>query len=293
MEIKYIDRETGKLGTESVMGDRALRFAYETLAGRMLWFGLFHTRWLSSLMGRFYDSPRSRKHIGKLTSIPGFRSDEVEKAPAEYRSFNDFFARSLKPGIRPAAPGPEVLCAPADGRLLVYSGIAPDAAVPVKGALRSLEHLCGHPLPARRYSVAVVRLAPVDYHRFHFPCDCEQSHAPTRIPGKYHSVNPIAFQRAPDVFTENARAVTELYSPVFGNFIYLEVGAFGVGSIVHTAGTGPHRKMAEKGFFKFGGSTVILILEAERIAFDPDLVENSRNNLETLIRCGVRIGIRP
>ncbi|MCI5779082.1 MAG: archaetidylserine decarboxylase [Lentisphaeria bacterium] len=293
MDVNYIDRETGQVCTESVLGDKALRFAYETLLGRALWPGLFYGRWASALLGRYYDSRRSRRAIAALAATPGLRAEEAEKPWTEYATFNEFFTRKLKPGTRPAASGEGVLCAPADGRLLVYPDIAPDAAVPVKGVVRSLEHLCGHPLSARRYGVAVVRLAPVDYHRFHYPCDCEQAGEPRRIPGKYHSVNPIAFRRAPDVFTENARAVSELVSPVFGSMIYLEVGAFGVGSIIHTAASGPHRKLDEKGYFKFGGSTVILILEQDKIMFDADLVENSRNALETLIRCGDRIGGRP
>ena len=292
MEIKYIDRETGTLCTESVMGDGALRFAYETLAGRMLWPLLFSGGMVSALLGWYYDRRRSRRSIPSLAATPGLRADEAEKPWQEYASFNDFFTRRLKPGARPAAEGDDVLCAPADGRLRLYTGIARDAKIPVKGAVRSLETLCGRALPDAACDVAVIRLAPVDYHRFHYPCDCTQDGEALRIPGKYHSVNPIAFRRAPDVFVENARTVSVLHSPVFGEIVYIEVGAFGVGSIVQTAGAGRHEKMAEKGFFKFGGSTVILILRAGAAVFDADLLENSRRDLETLIRCGTRIGAK-
>ena len=290
MNVNYIDRETGQVCTETVLGDRALRFAYETLLGRALWPWLFYGRRASELLGRYYDSRRSRRAVATLVSTPGLRVEEAEKPWTEYATFNEFFTRKLKPGSRPAAPGDRVLCAPADGRVLVYPGIDRAAAVPVKGAARSLEHLCGESLPDVRYDAAVIRLAPVDYHRFHYPCACEQPREARRIPGRYHSVNPIAFRRAPDVFTENARAVTNLASPVFGEFLFIEVGAFGVGSIVQTAGAGLHDKMAEKGFFKFGGSTVILLLPAGWGEFDADLRQNSRNGMETLIRCGSRIG---
>jgi phosphatidylserine decarboxylase len=81
-----------------------------------------------------------------------------------------------------------------------------------------------------------------------------------------------------------------LDSPVFGRFAYLEIGAFGVGSIINTATSQNHTKMDEKGMFKFGGSTVILVMETDKINFDRDLIENSARSLETLVRCGEKIG---
>ena len=74
--VEYIDRRTGEKIAESVMGDKALRFAYETLAGRTLWPVLFGSKFLSALMGRKYDSPKSKKDIVKLASIPGCRAEE-------------------------------------------------------------------------------------------------------------------------------------------------------------------------------------------------------------------------
>lgn len=289
--IRYIERSSGNLCTESVMGNRALSFAYNTLLGRSLWGLLFNTGLLSRLMGSFYDSKFSHGCIKSLLNIPGLNAAEAEKKWQDYGSFNDFFTRKLKPGARTAAPGDNVLCSPADGRLLVYPEVAKDAQIPVKGAVRTLESLCAARLTARNYSVAVIRLAPIDYHRYHYPCDCQNSGKSIRIKGKYHSVNPIAFAKAPDLFVENTKVVTPLYSPVFGNFYYLEVGAFGVGSIVNTACGENHAKLDEKGFFKFGGSTVILIMEADKIKFDDDLLKNSAGRVEMLVRCGERIGI--
>ncbi len=291
-EIKFIDRETGKLCTETVMGDGALRFAYETLLGRTLWFGLFYSRWLSSLFGKYYDSKLSRRNIPQLANLPGLQLQEAEKDWPFYNSFNDFFTRRLKSGMRQADTNPDVICAPADGRLLLYPEIESNAQFPVKGAVRSLEYLCNQSLPEKKYHAAVFRLAPVDYHRFHYPCDCKQNASAVHLAGKYHSVNPVAFKKVPDVFVENTRSITELDSPVFGKIFYIEVGAFGVGSIVQTAESGDHKKMDEKGFFKFGGSTVILLMDADKVVFDADLLKNSANGVETLIRCGNRIGIK-
>ncbi len=70
----------------------------------------------------------------------------------------------------------------------------------------------------------------------------------------------------------------------------IEVGAFGVGGIVQTHRNGEFEKMAEKGFFRFGGSTVILLFQPGVLRFDPDLVERSAQSIETLVRAGERLG---
>ena len=291
-EIKYLDRATGEIITESVMGDAALRFAYNTLLGRTLWPMLFGGKFISALMGRYYDSPRSRKDIARLTAIPGCRPEEAEHPAEYYNSFNDFFARRLKDGARPVDDDENHLASPADGKILVHSNLLPSTAIPVKGAKRSINELCGETLPEKTVTVAVIRLAPVDYHRYHYPCDCRLTSEIKVIPGKYHSVNPVALLRRPDLFVENTRHVAELYSPVWGNFRMIEVAAFGVGSIIQTCSGEEFKKLDEKGFFKFGGSTVILVFEDDRIRFDEDILTASAQNMEVLVRCGSCIGKR-
>ena len=246
--IEYIDRATGEKVTESVMGDKALRFAYETLLGRTLWPVLFGSKFVSDLMGRRYDSPRSRKDIAKLASIPGCNAAEAEKPLVEYDSFNDFFTRRLKPGARPIGNG---IVSPADGRFMLYLAADADRPFPLKGACRT-------PAP------------------------------PRVLPGKYHSVNPIALLRYPDVYADNERQIVACDAN-FGRFWLVDVGAFGVGTIVQTYSGDTHAKGDEKGYFKFGGSTVILVARAGALTFDADLVRNSAAGLETRVRCGERI----
>ena len=283
--IVYIDRKTGEKVAESVMGDRALRFAYETLLGRTLWPVLFGSKLISSLMGRRYDSPRSRKDIAKLAAIPGCRVAEAEKPLDGYASFNDFFTRRLKQGARPLGDG---LVSPADGRLMLYLAADADRPFPLKGATRSLRTVFDGDAPDGLYDIAVVRLAPVDYHRFHFPYDCRTPEPARIIPGMYHSVNPIALLRAPDVYADNERQIVACDAD-FGRFWLVDVGAFGVGTIVQTYSGETHAKGDEKGYFKFGGSTVILVAHAGTLAFDADLVRNSAAGFETRVRCGERI----
>lgn len=287
--VEYVDRRTGRKVRESVMGDGALRFAYDTLMGRTLWPLLFGSRLCSAVLGRRYDSPRSRRKIASLTSIPGCMAEEAEKPVSEYASFNEFFTRRLKPGARPLGEG---VVSPADGRLRLYLDADADSPFPLKGARRSLREVFGPPgapeVPSGRYDIAVVRLAPVDYHRFHFPCDCRTPDAPLVIRGAYHSVNPIALLRRPDVYAENERQIVRAEAG-FGPLWLVDVGAFGVGTIVQTYGGVDHAKGDEKGYFKFGGSTVILVVPAGALRFDDDLVGNSGEGLETRVRFGERI----
>ena len=287
--VEFIERASGRRVAESVMGDGALRFAYETLLGRTLWPVLFGSRAVSSIMGLYYDSPLSRGAIRSLASIPGCRADEAEKPVGEYRSFNEFFTRRLRPGARPVGDG---VTSPADGRLMLYLDAAADLPFPLKGATRSLVDVFAGGAEARlargRFDIAVVRLAPVDYHRFHFPCDCSTPQPARTVPGEYHSVNPIALARRPDVYADNERQISELETE-FGRLWMIDVGAFGVGTIVQTFSGERHTKGEEKGYFKFGGSTVILVAAAGALEFDRDLVENSRAGLETRVLCGERI----
>ena len=289
MQIEFIDRKTGEKVVESVMGDGALRFAYETLLGRTLWPVLFGSWLVSGVLGLRYDSPRSKKDIASLASIPGCEPDEAEKPVSEYGSFNEFFTRRLKPGARPVGEG---LVSPADGRLRLYLGADADTPFPLKGAKRSLRTVFDASAPAGRYDVAVVRLAPVDYHRFHFPCDCTTVGPVRLVPGKYHSVNPIALLRCPDVYADNERQIQKCHAS-FGDFWLVHVGAFGVGTIVQTYGGDSHAKGDEKGYFRFGGSTVILVTPAGAVRYDEDLVRNSAAGLETRIRCCEQIASLP
>ena len=310
--VRYVDRMTGEKVAESVMGDGALRFAYETLAGRTLWPVLFGSKLISAYMGRRYDSRSSRKDIAKLVAIPGCVAEEAEKPWTAYESFNEFFTRHLKPGARPVGEG---LVSPADGRLRLYLNADADRPFPLKGATKSLREVFAPGADAsqtlfdfeKTFDIAVIRLAPVDYHRFHFPCDSVVLGEVKVIPGKYHSVNPIALLRYPDVYADNERQIVECNSK-YGHYWQVDVGAFGVGTIVQTFKDPviseygelisdeerediSFKKGDERGYFKFGGSTVILVMKAGAVKWDEDLVRNSAAGLETRVLCNERIGI--
>lgn len=283
--IVVVDRQSGKTFEEAVLGEKWIRWAYQDAGSGLVERLLFRSSLFSRLMGLYYDSPLSK---GKIDSvIAELAIDRSEFAePAQYGSFNEFFIRRLKMETRPFDQDPKALVSPADGRVLVFPRLDGDAFAPVKGFPFSMKKMLGP--QAERFqngALAIVRLCPSDYHRYHFPCAGSISHYQD-IPGALHSVNPIALASGADVFGDNKRSVTLIETEAFGTLAYVEVGAFGVGSIVNTKREGRVEKMDEKGYFKFGGSTVVLVFEPGKITFSTDLVANSLAGRETLVKVG-------
>jgi phosphatidylserine decarboxylase len=294
IRIQVLRRDTGELEDETICGEDLMRLFYGTPTGFRINATLFVHRWLSFLGGLYYDTPLSRRKIVPFARELAIDLEECDKPVREYRTFNEFFARGLKPGSRPVAPQAGRLVSPGDGRLLVFPEIAQDTLSYVKWApIRLLDLFAGDPQLVRRYqggACAVLRLCPADYHRFHFPTSGRLG--PTRnVKGLLHSVNPFVLEQKLPVFALNKRTMTTLDSGEFGQMLLMEVGAMGVGGIVQTATVGAFVERGdEKGFFKFGGSTTILFAEPGRLSFDPDLIANSQAGLETLVRMGEGIG---
>ena len=138
----------------------------------------------------------------------------------------------------------------------------------------------------------VFRLAPPDYHRYHFPVSGKVPEANTKIDGDYYSVNPLALREKAEIFWLNKREYGVIESPVFGNVVMVEVGATMVGSMLQSYSGTSIKKGDEKGYFKFGGSTVVLLFEKDKIQIDQDLLLNTSNSLETTIKMGEQIAVK-
>ena len=136
----------------------------------------------------------------------------------------------------------------------------------------------------------ILRLCPTDYHRFHFIDwgTCEKTHF---IPGNYYSVNPTALERVSKLYCQNKREWCVFHSENFGDIIHVEVGATCVGSIIQTYKENTHiSKGEEKGYFKFGGSTTILLFKPNTIIVDEDILTQSSLGFETKVNMGETIG---
>ncbi|PLW78313.1 archaetidylserine decarboxylase [Cohaesibacter celericrescens] len=284
--IIIIDRETGEEFEEVVLGEKYIRWAYQDTSSSLIEKALFRSSMISRLMGAYYDSSLSKGKIRPTIAELGIDESEFADPTDSYRSFNDFFIRQLTPQARPWANEPGKIVSPADGRVLVFPHLDEDIFVPVKGHPFSIHKML--PNLSERFiggALAIVRLCPADYHRYHFPCDGQIVNS-VRIDGALHSVNPIALGAGPDVFGDNTREITLIETTEAGTMAFIEVGAFGVGAIVNTKTSGPVQMMDEKGYFKFGGSTTVVVFEPGKINFSADLVANSAAGKETLIKVG-------
>lgn len=181
------------------------------------------------------------------------------KPVSQFKNFNEFFYRALKPDARPcSAPDrPEIITSPADCRTVVFDQITEAQKIWVKGRDFTISRLFGEAYPelAKRYdggALGIFRLAPQDYHRFHIPVDGVMGE-PKLIEGEYYTVNPMAIRSALDVYGENIRVLVPIDSGKHGKVMVVCVGAMMVGSTVITRKTGSTVKRAEElGYFKFG-----------------------------------------
>ena len=284
--ILVIDRETGSEFEEVILGERYIRWAYQDSTSSFVERLLFKSTLFSKIMGFWYDSFLSRGKIETAIKELGIDESEFLQHKSSYRTFNDFFIRHLKPEARPYSKDENDIVSPADGRVLVFPELEEDTFAPVKGYPFSIHNML--PGVSDRYvngALAIVRLCPADYHRYHFPSSGKIKDS-KHINGALHSVNPIALGSGPDVFGENKRSYTLIETEKAGVICFVEVGAFGVGSIVDTYSSQLVEKMDEKGYFKFGGSTIVLVFEKDKIEFSQDLIENSAAGKETLVKVG-------
>lgn len=290
---QYINRETGTIENEKVAGGKYIEWMYNTPSGLNLLEWIIKKKWLSKLYGWYCDSKWSKKNIKPFIEEFQIDMEQYEEDSDHFLNFNDFFVRTVKSDARPIDMAEKSLISPADGKVLVYPNIQKEAVIQVKGLSYTLEELLQDKKLAAQYdggTLLILRLAPVDYHRFHF-IDDGVCAPPKKIKGHYYSVNPAALQKIPKLFCQNKREVSLFHSAHCGQIAYIEVGATFVGSIVQTYMPSiPIKKGQEKGFFKFGGSTVILLFEKDKVVLDEDLVENTKRGLETTLRMGEKIG---
>lgn len=291
MAIQYIDRHTGKTITETPPAEGMLKFLYDNPLGKLTLLPLVKRKFVSSIYGGRMDKPASTSKIEGFVDQLGIDMSESIKQIGEFSSFNDFFYRKLKPNARPLAEG---IISPGDGRLLAFERIDQVNDFFVKGRRFTLKDFLADQALADKYadgSMLILRLAPNDYHRYHFPWDGKAT-ASKLIKGSYYSVSPYALaSNFTKVFCENKREYCSLQTPDKGDILLAPVGATMVGSIISTyqPNTSLH-KGDEMGYFAFGGSTVVILFESNSITIDQDLIKNTAAGMETYIKMGERIG---
>jgi len=298
MDIKFYNRLTKTIDKELVYGDKFIEWLYQTPSGKGL-SELICKAPISKLYGLIQDLPMSAQKVEPF--IEKFNIKMEDYLPAEggtslkpYSSFNQFFIRRFAPGKRPFVTSPNELAAFSEARYYGYERILPEETVPVKGVHLSPKHLIANPGWEKTFEdgpLLLARLCPVDYHRYHYPDDGVVLDD-FRIHGNYHSVNPLALKSKSDILITNERHVTILETKNFGKLAYIEVGATCVGKIIQSKPLvkgGAFSRGEEKGYFLFGGSTVIVIGEKGKWKPSQDILDHTKSGIETYLHLGMSV----
>lgn len=280
--MDYIDLQ-GKKVINITKQDRLLSFLYTNIIGRMLLKPLVQPQ-VSKLAGRYLSSAHSRRLIPGFIEKNGINMDIYEEK--EYRSFNDFFTRKIRRDARPIPEDPDVLISPCDCRASVYK-IHANTTFSIKNTEYTLRSLLRSPRLAKRFRdgyAYLLRLTVDDYHRYVYAATGRQS-ANYHIDGTFHTVNPVANDYLP-IYKENTREYTVIHSKEFGDVLQMEVGALLVGKISNHTEKGFVTRGDEKGYFEYGGSTIILLTEKDAATPRSDLLTNTAAGYETKVLQG-------
>lgn len=294
-EIKYFNRVTSRVEVEEVYGDGFIRFLYGSPLGKIL-SSFVTSKLFSQCYGYFQDLPSSHKKVRPFIEKFKIKIDDYEPGtrPAidirdSYRTFNEFFIRQFKAGKRPWVEDPKSMGAFAEARYVGFEAMTDSEVYPVKGHYLRAKDLIANDEVFKDFEggpLMIARLCPVDYHRYHYP-DAGRvlSHFP--IKGIFDSVNPIALKMKGEIFIKNERYCSILETENFGKIAYIEVGATCVGKIVQShQWTDEFKRGVEKGYFLFGGSTVIILGEKGRWKPSQDIITNTQNGIETYLHLG-------
>ncbi|MDX8397715.1 MAG: phosphatidylserine decarboxylase [Mariprofundaceae bacterium] len=294
-EIQIFNRNENKMDIEKVYGDGMVKFAYGNPIGRLLG-PVIASKMLSQLYGKSQNSLKSGQKVAPFLknfniSIDQYQKGSFKENPIEtsYKSFNEFFIRTFHEGQRSFTEKDDEMGAFAEARYFGHASMTDDLNIPVKGSVLRAVDLIGDSELAQDFiggPLMIARLCPVDYHRYHYPDDGKTLKSFT-IPGDLHSVNPLALKYRQDIFIKNERRVSILETENFGKLAYIEVGATCVGKIVQAFDESqPFKKGDEKGYFLFGGSTVVLCGEKGKWAPSEDMLKNTKAGIETYIQLG-------
>lgn len=228
--------------------------------------------------------------IRRFVAAYGVDLSEANRGIGDFRTFNDFFTRELKPGARPLADSRQFILSPADGAVSQLGSIRSGRIIQAKGRDYSVAEILGSGAKeAGRFeggSFITIYLSPKDYHRVHMPAAGRLA-ATSYIPGDLFSVNTATASGVDRLFARNERLSCRFDGPD-GHFASIMVGAMIVAGIepvwphryfgdatapVHEDFSDQARDFSagvEMGQF-YLGSTVVLLFEPGRVAWREDL----------------------
>ena len=283
-----IKTRNGRIITSNEKQNKLLKKIYGTVIGRR--FLKFLTKpTISHIVGRFMDSKMSKPLIKRF--IKTSKIDLSQYIMYDFLSYNDFFTRKIKPEMRPVDHEPSHLISPCDSKLSIYK-IDRNSIFRIKGTRYRISDLLHNKVLADHFCggyCCIFRLEVDDYHRYCY-IDNGTKTRNVFIEGELHTVNPIALEKY-NIYKRNCREYTMMRTENFGNVVQVEVGAMMVGRIVNYDHSGTIHRGIEKGMFEFGGSTIVMLFEKDKVKFDDDILENSSDGIETVVKYGEKIGI--
>lgn len=207
-----------------------------------------------------------------------------------FKCFNDCFTRKIKEDKRPIETDKNAFVSPCDALLSAYR-IDKDTRLNIKNSIYSLPDLFENEDLAKKYESGiclVFRLCVTHYHRYIYLDNCEKGDN-VFIKGKLHTVRPVALEALP-VFKRNCREYTVMHTESFGDVTQMEVGAMLVGKIKNHHTDGAHSRGEEKGMFLYGGSTIIVFLEKDKVSLPEAYFEATEKGEETDVLMGQKLG---
>lgn len=283
--ITVYNRSTKKYEEEIESGSSFLKFLYHNVLGRVLLKIIINPS-ISKIGGIYHDSRFSKLKIKKFIQKNHIDMNEFEEK--DYHNFNDFFVRKIKNSKRPMPNSKTDFISPADSKLLVYK-ITKDLKLTIKDSIYTLNELLNQEEDLKDYKnglCLVFRLAVDDYHHYCYP-DSGTLVKKNFIKGKLHTVRSVS--SCYPIYKVNQREYSILKTDNFDEIIYIEVGAIMVGKIVNLD-KNKFKKGEEKGYFKLGGSTIVILLKENTIEIDKDILENSKKDIEVKVKYREKIG---
>ena len=283
---KIIERKT------LISRDRDLggfqKFLYRNFIGRLI-LKLLIRPWVSKLGGFYMNRKCSKGMIKKFVKKNNIDLSQYDMT--NIKCYNDFFTRKIIDGARNINMESDKLISPCDSKLQAFK-INEESIFNIKDSYYKVEDLIQNKELAKEYIngyCLIFRLTVDDYHRYCY-VDNGTKTKNTPIKGVLHTVNPIALERY-NFYKTNSREYCILETENFGKIIQVEVGALMVGKISNHHQEYAFSKGEEKGMFLFGGSTIVLLVK-ENIKIDEDILFNTSNNDETVVRYGEAIGTK-
>ena len=284
MIYKIKHRNSDKI--EEIKSTKTLSFFYNTLLGRIL-LKICTMKFISDIAGIYMNSRLSKYKIKKFIKDNKIKITDYEKT--NYNSFNEFFTRKIISIKRPINMTKTAFISPCDSKLSVYT-ISNDLTLNIKNSYYTIDTIIDKKI-LKEYKegyALVFRLSPTDYHRYCYR-DSGYQEKNNKIKGILHTVQPIALKRY-NFYKTNTREWTILHTNNFNEVVHIEIGAMTIGKIKNEHENYIFKKGEEKGYFEFGGSTIVLLVKKGIITIDEDILENSKNNIETYVKYGEKIG---